>query len=74
VAEQTVSPAIRKKARRLLADQRVLLGVAGYVAGDHGDYLVAIKGGELSCDCPARTKRCAHVEAVDWLLGKARTG
>lgn len=68
---QAASAAVMAKAGRLLAEQRVLIGVAGYVAGDHGDYLVAIRGGNLSCDCPARV-RCAHVEAVSRLITKAR--
>ena len=68
-----MSPAIRKKALRLVVDGNVSINVAGYVHGDHGDYLVAIRpGGDLSCDCPARTKNCAHVVAVATLLKKAR--
>jgi hypothetical protein len=69
---QAASAAIRKKAGRLLAEQRVLIGIAGYVAGDHGDYTVSVRGANLSCDCPARVKRCAHAEAVATLLAKAR--
>jgi hypothetical protein len=71
VETQTASAAVKAKAGRLLAEQRVLIGVAGYVAGDHGSYVVAIRGGVLSCDCPARV-RCAHAEAVARLITKAR--
>lgn len=72
MASEAPSRAIRAKASRLLADGRVAVGIAGYVVGDHGDYVVAVRGSNLSCDCPARVKRCAHVVAVATILEKAR--
>jgi hypothetical protein len=68
---QAASAAVKAKAGRLLAEQRVLIGVAGYVRGDHGDYVVSIRGSGLECSCPARV-RCAHMEAVQRLITKAK--
>lgn len=70
--EAAVSPAIRKKALRLVVDGAVSINIAGYVKGDHGSYVVAIRDGDYKCDCPARTPNCAHVVAVATLLKKAR--
>lgn len=74
MAEPAVSPTIKKKATRLVVDGAATIGIAGYVHGDHGDYVVAIRGNNLSCDCPARTRNCAHVVAVATLLKIARRG
>jgi hypothetical protein len=69
---QAASAAVRAKASRLLAEQKVLIGIAGYVRGDTGDYVVSLQGGVLSCSCPARIPNCAHAEAVARLLRKAK--
>jgi len=69
---QAASVAVKAKASRLLAEQRVLIGVAGYVRGDHDDYVVSIRGSGLSCSCPARIQMCAHAEAVQRLIDKAK--
>lgn len=72
MAEQAVSPAIKAKARRLLSEQRVLIGIAGYVRGDTDDYVVAIRDGKPYCGCPARVRWCAHAVAVATILKKAK--
>jgi hypothetical protein len=68
---QAASAAVRKKAGRLLAEQRVAIGWAAYVQGDHDEYVVSYKDGVYKCGCPARV-RCAHITAVDILIGRVR--
>jgi uncharacterized Zn finger protein len=61
------------RARRLLVESRVMIyrvderGVLADVRGDSGVLRRVVwdtYAGLWSCDCPARSERCAHVRAV----------
>jgi hypothetical protein len=45
------------------------LGIQATVAGDHGTYHLRVWPDRWSCPCPARTKSCAHVLAVEAVTG-----
>jgi hypothetical protein len=58
------------KSRRYLIEGRVIVeavnsrGVLAKVRGDGRIYTVDYYAGAWSCDCPARSDRCAHLLAV----------
>ncbi len=55
------------KARRMLAEQRVMpagTAAAYNVEGDHGSYRVLLGAGWTSCSCPALRELCSHVESA----------
>ncbi len=61
------APVVSAKARRLLAQQRVMpagTATAYDVAGDHGGYRVFLGDGWRFCPCPAHRELCSHVEAA----------
>ncbi len=67
--------ATSSKARRLLAQQRVMpAGIAAVydVEGDHGGYRVVLGDGWTFCPCRAHRELCAHVEAALILHGALR--
>lgn len=65
------------KARRLLAEGRVLISDGGRkrvlasVAGESAVYVVAYSAGSWWCSCPARG-RCAHRVAVELVTDPLR--
>ncbi|MDP9438532.1 MAG: hypothetical protein M3P49_07290 [Actinomycetota bacterium] len=55
---------IEEKSERLRDEGRVSrMGNRYEVQGDHGTYVVEMRGGEWRCPCPARGD-CAHAVAV----------
>jgi hypothetical protein len=58
------------KARRYLAEGRLLIlevtvdRIAALCRGDTGLYSLGYAAGEWACDCPARSRRCSHLQAL----------
>jgi uncharacterized Zn finger protein len=58
------------KARRYLAEGRLLVlevavdRIAALCRGDTGLYALGYAAGEWACDCPARSRRCSHLQAL----------
>jgi uncharacterized Zn finger protein len=73
-----VRESIPEKASRLLATGAVYVQradgtrVAALVHGDHGRYVVAFDGERWACSCPAWTKGCSHLAAVELVATPTR--
>jgi hypothetical protein len=58
------------KAGRYLSDNRLLIlevavdRIAALCRGDTGLYSLGSAGAEWCCDCPARSRRFSHIEAL----------
>jgi hypothetical protein len=67
---------VQEKAVRLLCERRVRIlechedagALLVDVRGDRGVYSITFEEGALRCDCPARARRCAHVQAVEYVV------
>jgi hypothetical protein len=65
----SVSPAIHRKASRLLVEGRVTIRLLdgrliADVVGDHDRYHIEIEDRGPRCPCPSRTRPCSHEDAV----------
>jgi hypothetical protein len=58
------------KARRFLAEGRLLIlevavdRIAALCRGDTDLYSLGYAADEWACDCPARSRRCSHLQAL----------
>ncbi|MCH7667575.1 MAG: hypothetical protein IIC71_00005 [Acidobacteria bacterium] len=67
------------KAKRLLATGHLTVRsltvdtIAATIIGDHGTYKVGCDPSGWHCDCPARTRTCSHITALQTVTLTTRT-